>query len=710
MKKIISLLIFLIIACTNSVFAIEDKKLVSDSDKQQELMKSFNEVHHPGDSLFSQQNSLQKAIERQKKEDNAGHEVIVNTNRVHIPNTLTPIKRIRLHLKEKSNKEKIEDNIKEAEATILPENEQVILDCENLEYFTERTELEATGNVAMRFPQNDSKLEADKIIYNQTTNKITAIGNVVITKGSNIMTGDYLVVNMNEENALFENPNTEIGQIHARAKVGYVYGDDVIQEQGSIYITKKTMLSMRNTEYGPYLETMVVKDKNKSQLMDESFGSKLKIKVSDIIINSKKEHDTITVKKADIFFNNKKIGFIPAMTVHTNKNRDYVVIDNPEIGTITDLGLYAGPGFVFDTPHGSVLKLIPFFNYQSGGDRGSVGVGGFAKFRSATNVTDIAYGTANNVLLAKGIQYLDDNLYLQYGANRYVDDWFMGARKARMMGELVYQDSISHKNFLAKKLDMNFSHRFAVGYMQDGPNNEGIGLFSDEGVGTLRTKYMAEIRQTVFKINDELKDDVNARFDIVGQGAFALYGTGDTQALARFGPRFHHQYKRWMSDIAYLVSGVSDGTPMKSYDSYVYGGSNVSLRESLRISKYLTLSWLTSFNLSYNQEKYRNSNMKLMPENSLFLAIGPDDLRLHIGYDFARQQSYVYMTMDLDAKGTVVDYEKMIVKNPDNFNKKPKEILYVNNVPAQNDGSQARIQEPKIERAEVTDIVNDERL
>ena len=71
----------------------------------------------------------------------------------------------------KSKKQKIEENAQEAEANILPATEQVILDCENLEYFADRTELEATGNVSMRFPQNDSKLEADKIIYNQNSER-----------------------------------------------------------------------------------------------------------------------------------------------------------------------------------------------------------------------------------------------------------------------------------------------------------------------------------------------------------------------------------------------------------------------------------------------------------------------------------------------------------------------------------------------------------
>ncbi len=726
MKNKLTSFLIIFLFFVSPAFGIEDRKVVSDSETQAELMKSFNEVNQYTDSLFTQKNTREKIIEKENEDLLLGKErVVKGNNRIYKPKTLTPIKRIRLYLKERpqSVKEQMEANAKEAQENTVSQTEQVILDCENMEYFAERTELEATGNVSMRFPQNQTVLKADKLIYNQTTNKITAVGHVEIIKGENKMEGDYLVVNMNEENAIFDNPETEIGQIHAIAKQGFLYGDDLIQEQGSIYITKKTILEMRQDVYGPNLENMVIPESERSRLVSDEFGTRLKLKISDILVNSKKEHDNVTVKKAEIYFKGKKVGVIPAMTIHTNKNRDYTVIDNPEFGTMTNLGMYLGPGFVFDTPHGSVLKLIPFLNYQSGGDDGSIGVGGYAKFRSATNITNIAYGTANNILLLDGRQYLDDNLFFQYGANRYMEDWFMGSRMPKLMGELVYQDAVIHRNFLGLDKDMKFSHRIAAGYMQSGPrDSSGLGVFNENDIGTIRAKYMAEVAQTLFKYNDATMDPINARFEIVGQGAFGLYGTGDTQGLVRFGPRFHHQYKRWMSEIGYYLSGVHDGTPLRNYDSYVYGGSNAYLRESLRLSKYLTLSWLGSFNLSYNQEKYRNRDIKLMPECAFFVALGPDDLKLNIGYDIVRQQSFIYMTMDLDAKGMVIDYDKMIVKNPDNFNSKPKEILFVSNTQSdKNEISNEKADKPvkytvtahdteEPEKAEVTNIIYDERL
>ncbi len=77
----------------------------------------------------------------------------------------------------------------------------------------------------------------------------------------------------------------------------------------------------------------------------------------------------------------------------------------------------------------------------------------------------------------------------------------------------------------------------------------------------------------------------------------------------------------------------------------MYGRSNVYARESFRISKYLTFSWLTSLNLSKD-----SWNGKTVQENSFFFAIGPDDVKLHVGYDTVRQQSFVEMSMHLIQK------------------------------------------------------------
>ena len=72
-----------------------------------------------------------------------------------------------------------------------------------------------------------------------------------------------------------------------------------------------------------------------------------------------------------LFKGDKTIFKTPSIKVYTNKNHDYAETNHWEIGGYRGLGIYAGPGVVFELPKGSVLKAMPILNYKSG-----FGVGG----------------------------------------------------------------------------------------------------------------------------------------------------------------------------------------------------------------------------------------------------------------------------------------------------------------------------------------------
>ncbi len=671
MKNKIILLLTILIASSPCAFAIQEGKVISDSKTQKDLMKSLDEVNKYTNNFFTP--NIKEKDNKIIESNNYNYNYNYNDNDLKTdPQThgsIAPVKKLRLRIKQKRLRTKQKGNEKITEIEVETEKNQAILNCEFMEYFAERTELEANGNVVMFFPENNSTLKADKMVYNQTTNFIKAFGNVVLINDGKELFGDYMQIDMNEENALMDNPITDILQIRAKAKKGYMYGDKIIQEQGSIQVTKKTMIDIRSEMFGPNLDMMFVDEKDKSYYMKDSHGSKFKIKTNDLIINSKKEHDTLTLKHAEIYFNGKKLGTIPSITMHTNKSQDYVEADFPEIGTVTNMGLFAGPGFVFDTPRGTTLKVVPVLNYQSTGDSNNnntdnkIGWGSIIKFKSATNKTDMAYGTANEIFIMRGYQKLDDNLFFQYGSNGYMDDWFMGFRMPKLLGEIVYHETTPFANFLGKDKSMNFTQRIAAGYVQDGgPRTP---LFDSEGrIGTMRFKYMNEISQTLYSLGNIRENPINARLDIVGQGSVALYGTGDTQMIARIGPRIHTQYKNWMQDAGYFLSAYNDNTPLRGFDQYMYGRSNAYFRESYRVCKYLTLSLFNSLNLS--QDSWDG---KMLQENAFYFSVGPDDVKLNIGYDTIRQQSFLTVAMHLDAKGSTIEYKKMTIKNPDTLGK-----------------------------------------
>lgn len=696
MKNKIILLLITFIASSHCVFAIQEGKVISDiATTKEKLMNDFDGVDRYTDVFFTP-HIVKEAKKTEKNMDLTTGGGLFSTD-VDAPRhgSMLPIPKFKLMIKN-LNKPKQKQQVV-AEESVSTKN-QAILDCDFMEYFAPRTELEANGHVVMVFPQNNSSVKADKMIYNQTTNFIKAFGNVVLNNDGKEVFGDYMQIDMNEENALMDNPLSDVFQVRAKAKKGYMYGDKLIQEQGSMYITKKTMIKVRNEFFGPDLspDRMFVPEKDRGYYKKENHGEKFKIKTTDLIINSKKEHDTVTLKHAEIYFNEKKVGTIPSITLHTNKNQDYVEADYPELGTMMNLGMYAGPGFDFDTPMGTNLKIVPIINYQSNSleNESTLGYGAIAKFKSATNKFDMAYGTANKVFILRGKQKLDDNMYFQYGTNSYMDDWFLGFRMPRLMGEAVYEDIYSFKDFIAKGLPMTYTHRIAGAYVQDGNTGPGQGPLGEDGIGTMRFKYMAEVAQTLYSFGNPSETPLNGSLQMAGQGSVAVYGTGDTQAIARIGPRIHTQYKNWMQDAGYFLSTYKDGTPLLSFDRYMYGRSNAYMRETFRLNKYLAFSWFGSLNLL--QDSWDG---KMLQENSFFLSIGPDDIKLHVGYDTIREQSFMTLALALDAKGTTVEYKKMVIKNPDTLGKKKGEEKQQSFSPSSSDEN-----EIGQERAEVVDI------
>ena len=293
-----------------------------------------------------------------------------------------------------------------------------------------------------------------------------------------------------------------------------------------------------------------------------------------------------------------------------------------------------------------------------------------------------------------GPEILDENLYLQYGTNAYLDDWFMGSRLSKYTAELVYQKAFPIKNFLYEGADLTYTHRGTAGYIQDGEWNMHSENIKSSGVGTMRLKYMAEVNQILFK-RENRKERKAINLGIRMQGSAAVYGTGDTQFLGKIGPNLHVQYKNWMQDLGYFQAAVSDNTPLPVSDMYRYGHSSFYITEAFRLCKYLSVGWSGYVNLSHD-----SPNGELFQENAFVFSIGPDDFKFNLGYDIMRKTTYFSMGIMLDTKNTTIEYDKMEIKNPENLgqsNKKADDAAF-RNTTASNAGKKV------LQYAEVIDI------
>ena len=545
--------------------------------------------------------------------------------------------------------------------------QRVIITCEDMDYSTETSILNANGNVVVTFVQEETTLKTDHLVYDKQSNHMSAVGNVVINKKGVDVYGESINVDLNEENALIDKPLSKMSKISIEAEKGYVYQNKIIQEKGTVKVDSSFPIELAPGGKAPKFKRMMIGEDDTSTLDDLTGNHGIyRVKVSNIIINSDKKIESLELRKAQIYKGNRKLFTIPWIRFYTNKNHDFVDGDFPELGSRRYLGMYVGPGWAIKLPFGAILKVAPIATYKS-----KFGIGGFARFLSGTNETEIGYGTSKSKFVIRGEQQLDDHLKLQYAMYDHMDNWFLGRRMPKYGANLVYERSYTHPNFFMNKMDMKFTHNASFGLFADMDKDKYYKKLHGGEHTTIRGRYMAEIQQKLLSYHNE-KNLTDANLSIVAQGSAALYGTGETQFVGRIGPKIHTQYKRWMQDIGYFLSAYDDKTPLPVFDAYRYGRSNVYVREYFRIHRFLTLSWLGS--VTFSDDRY-NSN--IFQECAFFVSVGPDDLKVNVGYDVIRENAYVNFSLALDSKGSQVDFDRLEVKNPENFKAEPKKSYFI---------------------------------
>lgn len=554
------------------------------------------------------------------------------------------------------NTAKITGGVKQVEA-----EREAVLDCEIVNYLDE--EVEALGRPVLTFPTQGVRIVADRITYNTSTNIIKAFDNVEVTKDGHIMYGDFFQININEESALITNLKAEEMHMTVYAEKANASDDLIVLEKGKIASERSYILRLQTRHLRIRTDQMIIPEAAQSHFEDIVGHTKIKVVAKNIKINAKDNHETITVKDGNVQFGDSKAFNFKSFTAHTNKEHNFVETNLPEFGSRSKIGMFLGPGFVFDTPFGSTLKVMPLLNYKD-----ELGYGGGLRYTSATNRTDMMYGSAKDIFVLRGKQSLDDHFMLQYGINSYLSDWWMGSRFAKHLIEAVYMDGIRYPNFLGNGKHLTFKQRATFGYMKDSNlNNHGEKIASNQ-IGTTRLKYMAQISQSLYSYHNNEKR-LHLDTGIMMQGGAALYGTGDTQFVGRVGPYLHTQYKYWMQDIGYFQSAFDDNTPIPRFDAFRYGRSSVYLREALRINKYLMVAYGATVNLSGDSPTRNN-----LQENAFIISVGPDDFKINFGYDFYREQTYFSINLALDTKGSSVEYDRMEIRHPENLSKSPKYV------------------------------------
>ena len=530
-----------------------------------------------------------------------------------------------------------------------PVDPNIELTADYMEYFPDRFEVEAIGNARVFFKQQKTVLTAHKIVFNYDRNILKAHEDVVLTSPNSKTEGDFVKLDLSKPNGWIENPITTTEDIQLSAKEAFLYSDKIEEYDGVAKIIKDDYIKFGARSFAAYIdETRVFPDTNYKP-SPEAMGV-YKIKANKIIIDSKKDHEVITIKNADLYLKNHRIAAIPSVRIVTNKEHAVAETNLPEVGSMSMLGMHIGPAVVLNVPGGATLKLAPILTYKNN----KLGFGGIARFRNSSNMTEVAYGTSEDEIIVRGKQKLAPGWSLEYSRFANQGEWFLGYRMPKYGAQLSYS-----RSDYVKDLDLQFTQRYSAGVFVDKDrNNNHTGFRDAEG----RFRWMTNTYKPFFKYMNE-EGTVGLQTGVVAQTAATVYTSGETLGLFRIGPVIRTKLGPWHQAVMYYQSATAGPASPFYFDRYRYGRSNVVIIENLKVCKYLSLGYMGSlaFNSDYDD--------KLFQENRIIVGVGPEYARVVVGYDAHRRNTMLLFTMLVGTKDSNVEFKKSEVINPDKVGK-----------------------------------------
>ena len=552
------------------------------------------------------------------------------------------------NLLEKKQNKSDEKTAKQQEKT------EIVLDSDKVFYNEETNEVEAKGNVKITTKPEKSKITADRAVYSRDLNTIKLYGNVKLHKDGATMVGDYLLVDLANDNILIDEPITKYGNLRIKAKEGYAYANKIEMVNGEIELAEKLDTIVASHGFGSFYDRRIIESHFATDELKKTRADKFKIHSKEIIIKSENDRDVVTFKDAEIFYKNFRVMRASNLDVFTDKSQGYAETNSAEFGSISKFGTYLGLGYVFKTPGSSTLKLVPALVTSS--DDG-LGVGLIARHQSKRNFLEGGWASNSKNLVLRGKYKFNKYWRADYGRHAYIPEWLNGSNRPGYLAQVSY-----HRKWLVKDLRANFEQRISAGLAAEYHEDSDL---QKEAFSTMRYRYQAQLNKTFFSFGDKEQDvwlDVGA----IGQVSATLYGTGDVNAFAKIGPSIDSRVNRWGSRINLLVGGIHGESPFW-FDNYRYGRLSFNIDENIRINRYLAVGYRGT--ISPLKDNHRN---ELVTENRFYVLAGPEDIKCAVSYDSIRQRAAFDIYMMLGTNRYKNTYDKLTIQNPHYIGKEAK--------------------------------------
>lgn len=529
----------------------------------------------------------------------------------------------------------------------IPNEAELEITADNMEYFPDRYEVEAVGNARVEFKRQDVVLSAVKIIFNYDKNILKANENVVLLSKGSITEGDFIRIDLSKPEGVLENPVTKTEDVILRAKEALILSDRIEEYDGVAKILKDEQMRLGSASFAGYVgQTIADNDSFKDDMQTQTPGL-YALKAKTIYIDAKEDHEVITVKNADLYYKNRRVASIPSTKIVSNKTHTSMETNIPEFGSMSMLGAHIGPAVVLNVPGGSTLKLAPILTYS----KDEFGIGGIARFKNEYNMTEAAYGTSREHFLLRGKHKLATGLTLNYSRFTNQSEWFLGYRKPKYSASLNYR-----RSDYVKDLGLHFSQMYIAGAFVDDKPNQDIG--DADG----RFRWMTQLYKPLYSYTNK-EGNIAFATGLVAQTAATAYTTGDVNGIFRIGPAVNTKVGPWKQSLMYYQTAIAGDMPF-DFDRYRYGRSNIVLIESLKMSKYISLGYLAS--IAMNREVHSDD---LFQESRIMVTVGPEYAKVTIGYDAFRRNTMFLFSMLVGTKDTDIEFKRSVIKNPEKFGK-----------------------------------------
>ncbi len=514
-----------------------------------------------------------------------------------------------------------------------------------------------TGNAIVLIGGEDSKLEADTILYDQNNQTIDARGAVRIYRNGQLTTGSAFKFKVNSDEYLITNPDTEIqgADIIARKSIGN--SRNVAFSDGTMQMPTPFSFQ-RNAVFGPlgFLEETAEKHMHPDAYVPEH--PSWKFKARRMVYERYKDVGNLTVLGGRVCFGKFSIPVGKIMTTVGGTNQRLQMPITPQIGNNLQMGgISFGPSFNYGVGTNGVFRVIPMMqiggrNSTSGSSQtGQIGAGARISYEGQKLSTQIAYGTVSNLVVGDLRYNFTRSTKFQMGVNRFIEDGIFGARRPRYIAEAVNLRGTTKIPYLA-----SVTFRTSGGWASDDPNllnltPEYKKLFNMPVTDkiTKAMRFEEQINASTLPLFAYGDNKLGAKLGLSAGAALRGYSTGDAMLMAQVGPVLNLYLKRLRVNTGYFQSGVKGQSPFV-FDQFINGSQSTYVQGDLKICKFLTVGTSIGYNL----------NAKLLTNRSISAAIGPEDMKFIFLYDTIRGiNRYGFDVLF----GQPIPYNKLVLKN-----------------------------------------------